>query len=440
MPNILLKAAGSGAEIANCTIEPLERVASLRRAAVAAGYGGPPELRCGLRLMSGSRVLRDSETLEASGLGGGGEVEVVRIPALELWRESKIVWSTIQVPVGGPLCEGAIVQQVGRDRLLAFPTRPAWRWYNEHLDESACKDHIGKYEVKRFEPSDIWLIGANEPFALQGSVQAGSGYVSARRVPLPVPDGQAIHAFHFQDQLATVLTAPGRSGEAMEGMKDGVLQKFRLCGVDADDLCAAHFQPEGPPVPFKFKFPAVTDGMDHRMEGYVPALRKFDWQEGDHSDGQAGGFTRPPYVEVPGVDRCGQLVARVCATQDEDLEQLYGEVFNFEVCELQDGGEPKQLATWRAKGCINNRCQSLGDQLMLFAGLHSGEDAFYENMQLIEWQTQHVLREIPLEFEPSYIECEWPRGILSGSTQTFFTCGMSGDYRETRFHFGAPEI
>ncbi|CAE7248356.1 unnamed protein product [Symbiodinium natans] len=438
MPNILLKAAGSGAEIANCTIEPLELVASLRRAAVAAGHGGPPELRCGLRLMSGARVLRDSETLEASGLGGGGEVEVVRIPALEFWRESKIVWSTIQVPVGGALCEGAVVHQVGRDRLLAFPTRPAFRSYNGDLDESAFRDNINKYEVKRFEPSDIWLIGANEPFALEGSVQAGSGYVSARQVPLPVPDGQAIHAFRFHNQLATVLLAPGLAGEAMEGMKDGVLQEFRLCGVDADDLRTAHFQPEGPPTPFKFKFPSVTDGMDHRREGYVPALRNFDWQEGDHTGEKK--FSRPPYVEVPGKDRCGQLVARLCATQDEDLDRFDGEVFNFEVCELQDGGEFKQLATWRAKGFINNRCQSLGDQLMLFAGLHSGEDAFYENMQLMDWQTQDVLREIPLKFEPPYIECEWPRGILSGSTQTFFTCGNAGDYTETFFHFGTPEI
>ena len=244
------------------------------------GTGGQPAPCCGgsrlrwaarapLRAApeSGARVLRDNETLEASGLGGGGEVEVARIPALEFWRESKIVWSTIEVPVGGPLCVGAVVEQVGRDRLLAYPARPAWRLHNTSLGENAFTDYIGKYEVKRFEPSDIWLIGANEPFALEGSVQAGSGYVSARRVPLPVPDGQAIHAFRLEDQLATVLLAPGLAGEEMEGMKDGVLQKFRLCGVDADDLRTAHFQPEGPPTPFKFKFPAVSLGRDDRSKG-----------------------------------------------------------------------------------------------------------------------------------------------------------------------------
>ena len=78
---------------------------------------------------------------------------------------------------------------------------------------------------------------------------------------------------------------------------------------------------------------------------------------------------------------------------------------------------------------------------MLFAGLRSGQDAFYENMQLIDWPTQWVYKEIPLEFEPRYIETGWPRGILSGSSQTFFTCGMDGnEYEKTLFHFGTPEI
>ena len=97
------------------------------------------------------------------------------------------------------------------------------------------------------------------------------------------------------------------------------------------------------------------------------------------------------------------------------------------------------MATWKVQGHINHSFQSLGDQLMLFAAVRAGEDAFYESMRLIEWQTQRVLREIPLKFEPRYIEVEWPRGILSGSTQTFFTCRMSRDYTDTVFHFATPE-
>ncbi|CAE7835944.1 unnamed protein product [Symbiodinium sp. CCMP2592] len=70
----------------------------------------------------------------------------------------------------------------------------------------------------------------------------------------------------------------------------------------------------------------------------------------------------------------------------------------------------------------------------------AGEDAFYESMQLIEWPTQSKLREVPLEFRMGYIEGEWPRGILAGSTQTFFTCHEIDEYTETVFVFATPEI
>ncbi|CAE7937891.1 unnamed protein product, partial [Symbiodinium necroappetens] len=413
--------------IAKVTAEPLELVARLRRAAVAAGNGGPAELRCGLRLMCGSEVLRDSATLLDSGLGGGGTVDVVKVPALELWRESNIAWNSIQVPLTGPLGEGIEVRQVGRDRLLAFPARPAWRHYpdsdDEDLADSEYSDFIGPYEIKRFEASDVWLIGTNEPFALEGSVPTSSGYISARRVPLPLPEGHGIHAFKLENGCATVLMAPGLPGEAMEGLKDGMLQKFRLCGLEEDDLRAARFQAEGAPVPFKFRFPAVFHGHDPRMEGYNVVLRNFDWQEGDKSDGRRGkGFGRGLPARNDGIfgrDRCGQLLARVCAQQDPGQDLQRG--FNIEVCELQEGGEPKLLASWKAAGHINHACQALGDRLLLMP-TRAGEDAFYESMQLIEWPTQSQVRKVPLQFRPSYIEGEWPRGILSGSTQTFFTC------------------
>ena len=70
----------------------------------------------------------------------------------------------------------------------------------------------------------------------------------------------------------------------------------------------------------------------------------------------------------------------------------------------------------------------------------AGEDAFYESMQLIEWPTQTQVRKVPLEFVPSYIEGEWPRGILSGSTQTFFTCHESDEHSQTVIVFGTPEM
>ena len=134
------------------------------------------------------------------------------------------------------------MQQVGRDRLLAFPVRPAWRKYDDSRGEdggasAGCcwpgppeySDFIGPYEIKRFEASDVWLIGANEPFALEGSVPTSSGYISARRVPLPLPEGHGIHAFKLENGCATVLMAPGLPGEAMEGLKDGMLQKLGGC-------------------------------------------------------------------------------------------------------------------------------------------------------------------------------------------------------------------
>ncbi|CAE7724848.1 unnamed protein product [Symbiodinium sp. CCMP2592] len=370
--------------IAKVTAEPLELVAKLRRVALAAGHGGPPELRCGLRLMCGTEV-----------------------------------------------------QQVGRDRLLAFPARPAWRRYLR--SDGEFSDFIGPYEIKRFEPSDIWLIGAYEPIALEGSVQISSGYISARRLPLPLPEGHSIHAFKLENGCATVLMARGLSGEAMEGLKDGRLQKFRLYGLEEEDLRAVRFQAEGDPVPFKFKFPAVFQGHDPRGEGYYPVLDNFDWKEGDQSEGARGKrLERGPSLPdgIIGRNLCGRLLARDCVQQDGlNIERGY----NFEVSEVQEGGALQRLATWKVVGHIIHQCQALGDRLLLMAGERSGEDAFYESMQLVEWPTQSKVREVPLKFEPSYIESEWPRGILSGSTQTFFTCHEKNAFSEWVFVFATPE-
>ena len=62
------------------------------------------------------------------------------------------------------------------------------------------------------------MIGANEPS--KGFVKTSSGYISARRIPLPLPEGQAIHAFKLESGCATVLLAQGLAGEAMADLKD----------------------------------------------------------------------------------------------------------------------------------------------------------------------------------------------------------------------------
>lgn len=459
MPEIILKVAASGTEIARLSAEPLELVARLRSAAVA--YGGPPELRCGLRLLFGTRVLRDCDTLEASGLAGGGSVDVVKVPSLEFWREGKVVWNSISVPVSGPLLMGLTVRQLARDRLLAFPAMPAWRKYLPSPEDDtesktpecggilsgcfppapALEDHTGsKYVVQHFEPSDVWLVGASEQSAQDISVQTDRGYVSARRIPLPLADPhQAIHAFEYQDEVATVLLGPGRSGDAMEELQDGVVQRYRLHGLAEEDLSKLRFEPEGGPSPFKFKFASVTDKY---IDYYESVMKKFNWQEGDQSAGRPREADKEGLMSntlddfTAGRDRCGEVVARL-----PEGWQYGEEVYDFEVCQLA-GGEPKQLAKWRAEGHVNNHCQCLGDRLMLFAGSHSGEDAFYEEMQLIDWQTQEVIRKIPLDFIPHYIEGEWDRGILNGSTQTFFTRfhGENETEDSTTFVFAAPEI
>jgi len=383
----------------------------------------------------------------------------VKVPSLEFWREGKVVWNSISVPASGPLLMGLTVRQLARDRLLAFPAMPAWRKYlprqEDHAEAPECggilsgcfppapalEDRIGKYVVQHFEPSDVWLIGASEQSALDISVHTDRGYVSARRIPLPLADPNlAIHAFEYQDEVATVLLAPGRSGDAMEELQDGVLQKYRLHGLVGEDLSKLRFEPEGGPSPFKFKLPSVTH---EYIEYYKSVMRKFNWEEGDQSAGRLGEVDNQGLVSntlddyTAGRDRCGEVVARL-----PEGWQYFEEVFDFEVCQLA-GGEPKQLARWRAEGQVNNHCQCLGDRLMLFAGSRSGEDAFYEEMQLIDWQTQEVIRKIPLEFTPPYIESEWDRGILNGSTQTFFTHfpGVETETEgSTTFAFGTPEM
>ena len=117
----------------------------------------------------------------------------------------------------------------------------------------------------------------------------------------------------------------------------------------------------------------------------------------------------------------------------------------MKISELQDdddGSDPQVLATWQAEGHVNHRVQAMGDQLLLFAGLKAGEDAFYKNMRLLDSKTGSTLREIPLEIMGfGYIESGWPRGILFGSTQTFFTSWrVEEDFSNTHFAFATPEM
>lgn len=79
------------------------------------------------------------------------------------------------------------------------------------------------FEIRRFGPSDLWLIGANESSPLEGSIATSTGFVSKRRVALPLadPHKQNIHAFRFENDVATVLLAPGLSGEVMESVREG---------------------------------------------------------------------------------------------------------------------------------------------------------------------------------------------------------------------------
>ena len=98
-------------------------------------------------------------------------------------------------------------------------------------------------------------------------------------------------------------------------------------------------------------------------QGYVPALRFFDWQEGDHTGEKK--FVWTPHVPAPGMDRCGQLVARLSETQDEDLEGWEDEMFNFEVsCRMEvrlsswPGGEPKAASTTGARASGTSSCCS----------------------------------------------------------------------------------
>lgn len=264
----------------------------------------------------------------------------------------------------------------------------------------------------------------------------------------------------------------------------GILQKFRLVGIGDDNLNAAHFERQGKPTPFQFKFPPLT--LNETDHCYAIVLRDFlseswEWQEGDHT-GEEGRLLRrrrrrrrrrKPREEEDedekgdqrGRRRRGRIrTGRRRREEDEDTEEislndhltsLYrtcgpscGQLVampcgehDYMVCELQeDGSKPKQLASWHDKTESYQGCQVLGQQLLLFAP-GGNQDAFYSHMDLIEWQTGTVIKQIPLEFKPHFIESEWPRGILEGSTQTFFTCFNSDPTGASMtFAFATPGV
>jgi len=88
----------------------------------------------------------------------------------------------------------------------------------------------------------------------------------------------------------------------------------------------------------------------------------------------------------------------------------------------------------------NHPALAVDPKLLLVSGENAGEDAF-NDMRLFDWHTGELVKTIPLDFSQGCIEWGQPRGLLPGSSQTFFTaCSSEGgnDSEHTLVAFCTP--
>lgn len=369
---ILAHNAVTGEPLAAASLQASSTVGELRR--ILAHELAANEC-CHVKLLAGTDVLDEAKTLQDVGLSDGAKVAVVRSKGLDGWSQGDLHWWNVNVPLPGS-CEA---EPVGRDRLLLY-SLPPWN------DPSA----VSPDSIKSF------LLGINEP-ATAPSLQ-----------PLELPLGEApVYRLDFKRGLLHVtvaaqpevrrIDAEGKEGDPVEV----VIKSFELLH-DADITAAQWVQREVSTVPVK----------ERQYSAVLFATREFlneKYNEDDESDTRGTG----PY---------GATMTKYDETQGEEGRRY---IQTIQITERSTG---KEVGSFQVEGHPNSSVQGLaGGDLCLMAGREGGEDAFYNNMRLVNWRTGEVVREVPLGFEPSYIEVEWSRGLLIGSTETFYVVNGGAD-------------
>lgn len=250
------------------------------------------------------------------------------------------------------------------------------------------------------------------------------------------------------------------------------LLKFRLCDAHMEDMGKVHWKPEGKvqrlsvdfscwgavdnfkqehnimdykapasgfharPIPGRCPGkPAMNAGLTIHNDS-DPVQEQVDVVVGQLYEGKLGiGFQHQSDtavvidIVVDDAHRLWKLGDEVKAIngnairKDGDFMRLYGSAkeslpVTFTVMRSKEVG--RLLAEWHC----NHPELALDSELVLLSGENAGEDAFGD-MRLFDWKNGHLVKTIPLEFTQGYIESDWPRGFLSGGSQTFFTAYSS---------------
>jgi len=391
---------------------------------------------CGIDLVLESKVLNPAALIKDA-IGGlhstssnPVSITVTRMPVLEAWRDRKIAWRELTLPRAYP-CTSLNLVPVGADRLLAFPPT-CWQHYSHYYEHNEEK-------IMTLKADDFWLISVSEATAsFEPDQQRTSGelpFMGLLQLSLPLPtDSGAIHYFHFSDGTATVLTGPDDVGlgQEMEADAEGHLRKFRLVGADTEpSISKIHFAADGPPVQKRFKFGKLAKPSDFRGS-YRQDVAKFH-DSLEHPQTQMALLAR----ECRHLKVCNALTEegytrRVDVTGElgrQGSKKGYGKGKGCEgpLLEVRNTGTGDPGEILSSFGVVGGDCQALGESLVLLGGVEDGEDAFYDSMRLVEWQTGKLLHEVELGFEApggKYIEHEWRRGVLPGASQTF-VCAFS---------------
>lgn len=440
------------------------------------------------QLLVGGRLLDCDASAGSSGSLCWSAVAVEPRVVFSRWRHHMLQWREIKIPMFTPY-QGPLAVPVlcGEDRLIISPPSvPSGRL--TVIDEFwlvGANEKSGDYDP-RPAPQPPYVGLCRVPLPLPAGTRLrfhdfdGSVLVAVLDDPEPGDkrvDPQDNQAYTF-DELSAYYKGQYSKKQLSDYWQRSCwpvekvsLLKFRLCDAYAEDLGKVRWEPEGKVQHLDLDLSSwgavETFRTEHQAVGYkAPAsgfhTRPIDSQDiimkagltihtdGDPDQEQVDVVIDQLYEGKLGIGLRHQsdasIVIDIVVDDAHRFWKLGDEVMAVNGNAIRDNGDflrlygpakeslPVTFTVMRAKEAgrlmakfhCNHPELALDPELVLLPGENAGEDAF-NDMRLFDWHTGNLVKTIPLDFSKGYVECEWPRGFLFGSSQTFFTACSEDD-------------